>query len=397
METKKMNRLLFVVGAALAAFLVTSVALASDREYGVEKDTADFKHGGHRWVRCDRGESLGRAIRRSRPGTTLYVSGICYESIVIDTDDLVLQGRNGATIDGSMEASEGVVIVDNASNVKLRGLTIQNGSDQGLIAQRQSLVSLSDITFRNNATIGLSVDRSQVELDGVNLTENGTGGLDAFAASVVLATGDINASNNAGDGIAINGKSYFELRGSRVTASDNWGSGVAAINDSRMQIFSFPEAQGSGVTAERNGVAGIAALGAEIGIVGSQFAGSGANILAARNNGVGFLIISGNITSPHATAQFVAEDNGVGIVFEEGASAFIVGGLQIRGGFLGIAANGAGTLTLKSDASNPSVVDGNFTDLDFQFGTRATIEDVQFSSIRCDVSSLVRGSASCPE
>ena len=150
------------------------------------------------------------------------------------------------------------------------------------------------------------------------------------------------------------------------------------------------------MTAERNGVAGIAALGADIGVVGSQYFGSGANILASRNNGVGFLVISGGIFSPHATAQFVADENGVGMIFEDGASAFIIGGLQIGGGFVGIAANGAGTLTLASDEANPSIVDGNFVDLDFQFGTRATINALRFSSIECDASALVRGSASCP-
>ena len=399
MESNKMNRLLFLIGAALAAFLITSVALAGEREFSfsdAEQDGQDFKHAGTRTVRCDRGDSLGRAIRRSRPGTTLHVSGVCYESIVIDKDNLVLIGKNGATIDGGAEPSEGVIVVDNASNVTLKGLTIQNGADQGLIVERQSLVTLNDVDLLNNQTIGLSVDRSQVELAGVRLNGNGTGGLDAFSASVVLAMGDIDASSNGGDGIAINGKSFFELRGSRITASDNLGSGVAVINDSRLQIFSFPEAEGSGVTAERNGVAGIAALGADIGVVGSQYFGSGANILASRNNGVGFLVISGGIFSPHATAQFVADENGVGMIFEDGASAFIIGGLQIGGGFVGIAANGAGTLTLASDEANPSIVDGNFVDLDFQFGTRATINALRFSSIECDASALVRGSASCP-
>jgi len=399
-----MNRLLIVIVAALTAFLITSTALASDLDSAAmsaeskrAQDAPDFRHRGARTVRCDRGQSLGRAIKRSRPGTTLHVRGVCYESVVIDTDNVTLLGKNGATIDGGSEPSEGVIIVDNASNVTLRGLTIQNGADQGIIVMRQSLVALHDVVLRSNRTVGLSVDRSQVELANVSMNDNGAGGLDAYTSSVVLATGDVEASNNAGDGIAINGKSFLELRGSRIVASDNLGSGIAVINDSRLQIFSFPEAQGSGVTAERNGAAGVAAFGSEIGVVGSQYFGSGANVFTSRNNGLGFLIIAGAIFSPHATAQFMAEGNGVGMVFEDSATAFIVGGVQVSRSFIGIAANGAGTLTLISDDLNPSSVDGNLTDFDFQFGSRATVEGVRFSVIKCDGSALVRGSAECPE
>jgi hypothetical protein len=403
MESKKMNRLLIVFVAALAAFLITSLALASEPDSGVlavvSKLAQDLQHAAPnvaRTVRCDRGESLRRAIKRSRPGTTLRIRGVCYESVIIDIDDIVLLGRNGATIDGGRKPSEGVVVIDNASNVRLQALTIQNGADQGVIATRQSLVTLHDVVLRNNGTIGLSVDRSQVELANVSMNGNGTGGLYAFTASVVLATGDIEASNNAGDGITINGNSFFELRGSSVVASDNLGTGVAIINASRLQIFSFPEAQGSGVTAERNGFAGIAALGAEIGVVGSEYFGSGANVLASRNNVIGFLVPAGTIISPHATARFIAEGNGVGMVFEDGAKALIVGGLQVSGNGSGISADGAGTLSLISVPPNPSIVDGNSADLHFQFGSRATIDGVQFSTISCDTSALVRGSASCP-
>lgn len=404
MESKKMNRLLLLTVAALAAFLITSLALASDldskalaAESNRAQDTQFIRHNAARTVHCDRGESLGRAIKRSRPGTTLRIRGICHESVVIDIDDIVLLGEGGAAIDGGSEPSEGVVIVDNASNVSLRGLTIQNGADQGLLVTRQSVVALNDVVLRNNGTVGLSVDRSQVDLANVSLTGNGAGGLDAYTASVVLATGDIEASNNAGDGIAINGKSFFELRGSKVVASDNLGSGVSIINDSRLQIFSFPEAQGSGITAERNGFAGIAALGAEIGVVGSEFFGSGANVLASRNNVIGFFVPAGAILSPHATAQFIAEGNGVGMVFEDGARALIIGGLRVSGNGSGISADGADTLTLISVPPNPSSVDGNSSDLNFQFGTRATVDGVQFSTISCDATALVRGSAVCPE
>ena len=116
----------------------------------------------------------------------------------------------------------------------------------------------------------------------------------------------------------------------QVTASRNAGTGVSIINDSRLQILSFPEAQGSRITAEGNGFAGIAVLGAKLGVVGSQYFGSGANVLLASGSPIGFFMPAGAILSPHATAKFVAQNNDVGMQLEDGASAVIIGGLQVK-------------------------------------------------------------------
>ena len=105
---------------------------------------------------------------------------------------------------------------------------------------------------------------------------------------------------------------------------------------------------------------------------------------------------AGAILSPHATARFFAEGNRVGMLMEDGASALIVGGLNVTGNGAGVSAVGAGTLTLVSVPPNPSIVNLNQVDLDFGFGTRATIDGVTATDIVCDGTALVRGSVSCP-
>ncbi len=397
----------YAVFGAIAMFIISASAFAESREAREQflkplgptleqQETIGSYFTRHLRVRCDRGESLSVAIRRAREHQTIQFSGTCYESVVISKDHLTLLGENGATIDGSQSPSEAVLLIDGARGFVLDSFTVQNGSDQGILATHQAQGALKNIVAQNNATVGLSVDRSHVEIVNVALDNNQTGGLDAYTGSTVVAIGTLSAVNNGGDGLAVNGKTFFELRGAIVTASQNAGSGVSIINDSRLQIFSFPEAQGSTVTADNNGFAGVGILGSELGVVGSQYFGSGANVISANNNGVfGFFAPAGAILSPHATAKFVASGNGVGMLLEDGASVLIIGGLDLSQNGAGLSAHGAGTLTIVSVPPNPSSVDANQIDFDLGFGTRITSDSVGFTSIACDSTVLTRG-ISCP-
>lgn len=409
MNRQKLTTTTFAIIAAIAVFLISAAVFADEDDRAVVRANAGndlhfdgsgrpdrFGHVRPRtWrVRCDRGEKLSRALSRAREHDTIKFSGTCFESIVIRTDNLTMLGVHGATIDGSQSPGEAVVLVDGARTLRLAEFTVQNGSDQGILATHQAQGVLSNLTAQNNGTVGLSVDRSHLEIENLALDNNQTGGMDAYTGSTVVARGTLSAVNNGGDGLAVNGKTFFELRGASVTASQNAGSGISIINDSRLQIFSFPEAQGSSINADNNGFAGIGILGSELGVVGSQFFGSGANVISASNNIFGFFAPAGAILSPHATAKFVATGNGVGMLMEDGASALIIGGLNLTQNGAGISADGAGTLTLVSVPPNPSVVDTNQADFDLRFGTRATIDGVTLTTVFCDDTVLVRG-ANC--
>ena len=411
MTKRKMTTVALTVLSALIAFLIAASVLADDSVKSAISAEADADRNsrtsgatiarnhyrGRTWrVRCDRGDSLSRTLRRAQPHDTIRFRGTCHESVVVKTDDLTLYGVDGATIDGSATPAEAVLLIDGVRRLTLRNFAVQNGSDQGILLTRQSQAVLSGITARYNGTVGVSVDRSHLEILDLVLDDNKTGGMDAYSGSTVLAKGTLSANGNGGDGIAVNGKTFFELRGAVVTASRNAGSGVSIINDSRLQIFSFPEAQGSSIDADNNGFAGIGILGSELGVVGSQFFGSGANVISAKNNAIfGFFAPAGAILSPHATAKFHASGNGVGLLIEDGGSALIVGGLDLSENGAGISAHGAGTLTLVSVPPNPSRVDANLIDLDLGFGTRLTADRLAYTSMSCDDSVLTRG-ANCP-
>ena len=416
MNMTRRKTIAYSVLGAIAAFLIATTVLTQDARgaeanfddhaYKLSKGTVlerlsgvGFSKGSHgrTWrVRCDRGEKLSRALRQARENDTISFRGTCNESVVIKTDNITLTGIAGATIDGSHEASEAVVLIDGARGFELANFTVQYGADQGVLATHQAQGSLRELLIQHNGTVGLSVDRSHLEIVDLLLDNNTTGGMDAYTGSTIVAKGKLSANNNGGDGLAVNGKTFFELRGATVTASGNAGSGISIINDSRLQIFSFPEAQGSSIHADNNGFAGIGILGSELGVVGSQYFGSGANVISASNNAIfGFFAPAGAILSPHATAQFNAQGNGVGMLLEDGASILIVGGLNLTQNGAGLSAHGAGTLTVVSVPPNPSNVDQNQIDFDLGFGTRVTVDSVAFTSVSCDDTVLTRG-ISCP-
>ncbi|MDJ0911436.1 MAG: right-handed parallel beta-helix repeat-containing protein [Woeseiaceae bacterium] len=407
MNRPRSTTALLAILAGVSTFLISASVFAkapearetqsrtSEQGWNAPETFGEHRGRRHR-VKCDRGESLARAVRRARENQTIRFSGTCYETIVIETDNLTLLGLSGATVDGSHTPSEAVVLIDGARGVVLENFTVQNGSDQGILATHQTQAVLKNLTAQNNGTIGLSVDRSSLEMIDVSLNDNRVGGMDAFTGSIVVAFGQLNANRNGGDGLAANGKVFFELRGANVTSNENGGSGVSIINDSRLQIFSFPEAQGSSITADDNGFAGIGILGSEMGVVGSQYFGSGANVITANNNGIfGFFMPAGGILSPHATARFVATGNGVGMLIEDGGSALIVGGLDLSQNGAGLVADGAGTLKLISVPPNPSRIDSNGLDMNLAFGTRLTSDGVAHTSVVCDSTVLVLG-VSCP-
>lgn len=347
-------------------------------------------------VRCDHGDSLAAALTRARPGSTLKISGTCHEAVTITTDRLQLQGAASAVLDGTASNAHAVLSIDGARGVGLKNLVVRGGPDFGVKWTRGAQGRMEKITATGHGGVGLGIDGADVEVDGLILENNGGNGMDAYSGASVVMSGTVVASDNGGDGLAVNAKTYLELRGATVTASNNGGTGVNVINDSRLQILSFAQAQTSSLTATSNGFAGIGLLGSTLGVVGAQYFGSGSIVLHASGNAIGLFMPAGAILSPHATARFEISQNGVGMVMEDGASALIVGGLRVSQNQTGVSAIGAGTLTLVSVPPNPSNVSGNQQDLVLGFGTRITLDGVAVGSVTCDASVLARGSVGCP-
>ena len=351
-------------------------------------------------VDCDRGHKLQRAVERARAGTTIFVHGTCAEQIIVTTDGLQIRGVRGAAIDGDIGKIlyEGTLTVAGARGVVISDMEVRNGPDQGIVIQKDASAELHNLSVHGNATIGVAVDASYAELANVVADDNG-GGFDFFSGARIIALGQISAKGNRGSGLAVNGNSSLELRGSIVETSENGGDGVTLVNDSSLLILSFPESQGSGIEARNNrGAAGIFVADSTISVVGSQFFGSGANVFEISGHNVGMLLIASNLASPFATAKFEVSGNGVGILMTDNSDATVVGGLNVRNNQVGLIGDGAGVLRLGSTASNPSTVRGNAgVDVQMGFGSRIDIQaGVEIGSLVCD-RTVLTPKGPCPE
>jgi hypothetical protein len=348
-------------------------------------------------VDCDKGQTLTDALRKAKPGDTLQVRGTCQERVTITTDRLRLDGGGSAVLDGGGGGPaefEGVVTIDGVQGVTLMGFTIENGPGEGILGIHGAAFTVHHTTVQQNAASGIAVgDNSLAELTGCTARDNGSGGLDVFTSSSVILKGIIAAHHTAGNGITINGQSMLEIRGGQVQVNDNGAFGLV-VAGSQVAFFGFAASQGSTLTANGNAQSGIViATGSlEVGF-------PHASTSSAANNGVNgiFLPLGGSLVSPLGTGYFVFNNNPIGINFGHGSGAIIVGGLSVHSNSsIGILADGAGTLTLASTPTNPSVVEDNGTDVDLTFGTPATFDGVTVGSIKCDGTVLSRGTTVCP-
>jgi hypothetical protein len=213
--------------------------------------------------------------------------------------------------------------------------------------------------------------------------------------------GHISSAGSGSNGIAVQSGSTLEIRGASVQASNNGGGGVDIV-DSQAIIFGYPESQGSILTAHDNGAEGIFVATGSLSVFGGAFAGTGslATISASNNGGSGLAIgLDGAVVSPVGAAKFMIENNQkIGLEVGDGGSALLIGGLTVQNNQIGgLLADGAGTLTLVSQESNPSSIQNNGgTDVDLRFGTRVTFGGVTIGTITCDTTVLSRGSTVCP-
>jgi Right handed beta helix region len=389
------------VGAVVVVRLLCILGLSGslERDMGVAGADSSVKK-----LKCDKGQTLTEALRKAKPGDTLQVTGTCHERVTITTDRLTLDGGGSAVLDGGVggptEFFEGVVTIDGVQGVTLTGFTIQNGPSQGILGVGGAAFVVKDTTIQNNGVGIFLNNNASAEVTDVEVKDSGVIGIAVQNNSTAVFKGNISSTGSGSNGVAVQSGSTLEIRGASVQAIDNGGNGVD-IGDSQAIIFGYPESQGSILTAQNNGSDGIFVAAGSLSFFGGAFAGTGnlATISASNNGGSGIAIgLDGAVVSPFGAANIILGNNQrSGLDVGEGDSALIIGGLTVQNNQTGLLADGAGTLTLVSQESNPSSIqNNNGPDVDLRFGTRVTFGGVAIGSITCDATVLSRGSTVCP-
>jgi hypothetical protein len=259
-------------------------------------------------VNCNRDQTIANALKRADPGDTIRVTGTCVERIVIKKDRITLDGQGSAVLDGEGGGPtefSGVVTVDGAKGVTIKGFVVQRSPGEGILGRRGAAFVVQNTTVQDNVFTGIAVgDGSTAELTDVTVKRN-LAGLDIFTGSAAVLRGTIVLQNNTANGAEINGLSVLEIRGAHVQASDNGGVGIIA-GSGQLALFGFPSTAGSTLTASGNGFAGLV-------IASSQLTAFPRCKITVANNAIGLFVVSSFVAVVDGNAEFVAENNQIGL------------------------------------------------------------------------------------
>jgi hypothetical protein len=375
-------------------FIVTMLVTVAPAVLGQQGGPVKFH------VNCDGGgPKLSNAIELAKPGDTIVVSGTCRERIKVTRGPLTLDGGGNAVLDGAgvgpnEQEFNGLLTVDGAHGVTIRGWLIRNSTGEGIFGTHGASMVIENTVVEENFT-GIGLSNSAAEVVDTATRYNSIG-LDAYSASTVIFRGEINISRNESESLTLNGNSHAEIRGAHLQVSNNLAGGVIISAQSSLVIFGFEASQTSRLTTNNNQGPGIVIGQSQLFVAGAGFVPGGIAITSSGNAGPGVLLVNGNISSPFGAARMVVENNPIGMQFLQGSTATIIGGLNVRNNILGVDADNATGLTFASIPPNPSAIQSNGIDIRLSFGTKSTINGVTVGTIVCDGTVLSRGTIVCP-
>ena len=324
MTTLVMVASLLVSGQALAQpqfpnFQPGDVLRASDLNLIVEQVKKNMPASGGSGgatlsVNCNNaGETIQSKVDEAQPGDTIMITGTCNEAVVVNKDDITLDGGGLAVIDGA-GIDLWAVDVTGRQKVTIEGLTVQNGHAGGIVITETSGVWMQDVTVQNT--------RRHKDYDA-----DGHGIFVGHASSVVL-TGTIVADNNAGNGIIVwqSGNALamgnFTPRGSpfpraSVQANGNGENGIfVAGSSSFTAVSNFGD--NTTVHAKTNTYSGISVQQSSSVIV------VGADIEATNNQGSGLEV--GGASSAQFWGSAAASRTASGLFDSNGGAGINVWG-----------------------------------------------------------------------
>ena len=117
-------------------------------------------------VECDDGDSIQAALDEAANGDTINVVGTCNERVTIDLDNLTLDGGETAVIDGTGLGATSLLLTVRASNVTIRGFTVQNSPIHGISIIRSGSAVIQGNILQKNGRHGIAVGQSSFAIIG---------------------------------------------------------------------------------------------------------------------------------------------------------------------------------------------------------------------------------------
>jgi hypothetical protein len=287
-------------------------------------------------------DSLANALNTANAGDTIKLSGTCNERVTVVTDGITLDGQGTAILDGgggftvpaAVGSSEGVITINGARGVVIKGLTVQNGPD-GISGNGGASFTVQGIIAKGNADDGIQVNQnSTATLIDCTTEDNGDDGINVFASSSATFHGTVVSTGNGDDGINIAATSSVFIAEAMVIAN---GNGLSATFGSETSDGSFA---GAGIAAEASNLS----VSGNSTITTNGNADDGIQLLRGSS-------FSGAGVSERGPVTITSEGNGTLSPFGDGILVFSTSSFNASGTL--------GTLTVRNNASRGLAVVGN--------------------------------------
>ena len=249
-----------------------------------------------KFVNCDKGDSIQRAVDRAWPGNTIRIKGKCWERVTIVKSRITLAGAPYGGVDGEIAVvgarqvvidnlhvtgdGNGVAATENAA-VTVQYSRIKGNASSGVVAAEGAVVILIENSITDNANYGvLATDGGNLQIRGNNIIESDvpsylTGAaIGGFRQTMVHITGGGNTITNTAFEPPTNPGNSSSAKGFAIDIANNshlrQDRGDATINGN-IEILNLTSADIR--QAEINGWVFVDGLSANLRLRNSTFVG----------------------------------------------------------------------------------------------------------------------------
>lgn len=246
-------------------------------------------------VNCNLGGSLSTAISAAAPGATLLVSGNCMESIIIDKDNLTIDGQGTAMI--SAAPDQDGISISSQRGIRLLNLSI-NGGKSGLSITNNAEVNIQGVNIQGSEIFGLHMaNNALLRSSGIKVLGAKRNGINVQAGCILEVTGDFIVNRVGTFGLNLQDGSVFKVDKANIDLSDN-------IFGTQITVGSTAFINESKLTVDRNILAGLSVdSGSSLFMFNSH--------LSTSNNGLdGINLNTKSSIDVDASSTVTANDNG---------------------------------------------------------------------------------------
>lgn len=318
--------------------------------------------------------------------TTIKVAQGTYdETLSIECDSISIEGAGNETTIIDADGSDiAVITINGAHRVTIKDLTVRRGYD-GILATKGSAVVLDGVNVEDNTTDGIQIDDgSNAQLSNCTTQRNGRRGIFVYNSSSATFKNKIISSKNTFNGIDIQGNSNVFIN-AVVESNQNYAQGLQIVTNSSALIYNGT------VSTNDNNSWGILISQS------SHLATNNNSTISSSGNSIdGILISYGSGLSVNGGTQAFFENNDRhGVIVDSGnISTYNNGVLIIRNNpSIGLNVYHGGVIDMWSGGS--TIVD-NGTDFSLRSMSQAFFNGNNIGTITCDGTVLIEGDEICP-